>query len=172
MRLFLFIMTTLIAAAGTKAEPIKELAALAPFTGKTWRSVSGSVDGSADFSDVSKWEWTLGGRVVRITHSVNQGAYAGESLIHWDDVKEKIIFRYVTTAGFYTDGVISATDGGIEVHEIVGGAKSGPSETLSGYSVRDGRLYTWAKIKANGEWSEISETVYEQAPGAEVVFPQ
>lgn len=158
----------LLAPAGQATDPIPELAPLVPFTGKTWRAV-GNDDG---FEDVARWEWILKGRVMRITHVVGDGAYAGESVIHWDDVQEKIIYRYVTTAGFYTDGVITPVDGGFDVHEYVRGAKSGPTETLSGYRIKDGQMHTWAKLLTDGKWSEVSEYVYEEAPGIEVILPE
>ncbi len=154
------------------ADPAPELAMLQPFIG-TWKTVSGAVDGAEGFSDVSKWEWILKGQVVRITHSVNDGAYAGESLIHWDGQQQKIIYRYVTTAGFYTDGEITAAGaGGIDVHEYVRGAASGPTETLAHYEVTaDGRLEAWSKFLVDGTWTNPSTVTYEPAPGAEVKLP-
>ncbi len=163
---FLIAALILLVSASASAEPIKELASLAPFTGKTWRTIDGSVDGSDNFVDTSKWEWILHGRVVRITHSIGDGSYAGESLIHWDDVQGKIIYRYVTTAGFYTDGVITPVENGIEVHEFVRGSKSGPTETLSAYRIEDGRMHGWSKLLIGGVWGEANEFVYEETPDA------
>lgn len=160
----------LLLAMPARAEPLEELASLAPFIG-TWKTVSGAVDGSDNFTDVSKWEWVLKGRVVRITHSVNDGAYAGESLIHWDGQQGKIIYRYVTTADFFTDGVITPTADGISVHEYVRGASSGPTETRSSYSIKDGKIHAWSQFLTDGTWSEKSDVVYEPAPGAEVTLP-
>lgn len=148
----------------------EKLSVLAPFIG-TWTSVSGSVDSSENFQDVAKWEWAFGGNVVRIIHSVNKGDYAGESLIHWDDVQGKIIYRYVNTASFYTDGTITPqADGSIEVHEYVRGSKDGPTESLSGYRVDQGRIVAWSKFKTNGKWAEPSQVTYDRTPGAEIVI--
>lgn len=161
---------TLFSPAAKAAEPIDELAPLTPFIG-TWRSVSGAVDGTDTFTDISKWEWILAGRVVRITHNVNDGDYAGESLIHWDGQQGKIIYRYVNTADFFTDGVITPTDGGINVHEYVRGASSGPTETRSFYGIKDGQIHAWSQFLTDGEWSEKSDVVYERAPMAQVNLP-
>ncbi len=166
MRLLFVALLACISLVARAAEPIPELAPLAPFAGKTWKSVSGSVDGGEDFTDISKWEWAMHGRVVRITHSVGGGSYGGESLIHWDAQQGKIIFRYVTTAGFYTDGVITPVEGGIEVHEIVRGAKSGPSETRSAYLMKDGEIHGWAQFRTDGTWGERSDFRYIEAPDA------
>lgn len=169
MRLFLVVALAFASLTAQAQGPIKELAALASFTGKTWKSVSGSVDGSENFTDVSKWEWAMHGRAVRITHSICDGSYGGESLIHWDAQQQKIIFRYVTTAGFYTDGEITPVENGIEVHEFVRGALGGPTETRSAYIMKDGEMHGWAQIKADGEWGETSTFRYVQAPNAEPV---
>lgn len=152
-------------------EPIPELAPLAPFIG-SWKTIGGSVDGSNKFEDISKWEWAFGGKIVKITHSVNQGAYYGESLIGWDAQQEKIVYRYVNNAGFYTDGVITPQENGaISVHEMVRGSLSGPSETLSEYRVgEDGLLHTWAQLKTGEIWSEKNIATYKRSPDAVVVF--
>ena len=166
MRLLLASILVFMTVGARAHEPIAALTPLAPFAGKTWKSVSGSVDGSEDFTDISRWEWAMHGKAVRITHSVGDGSYGGESLIHWDDQQQKIIFRYVTTAGFYTDGVITPTEDGIEVHEFVRGAKSGPTETRSAYMIRDGEMHGWAQLKTNGKWGEVSNFRYIQSPGS------
>ena len=152
------------------AEPIKELQVLAPFIG-TWKTVGGSVDGSQNFEDVSKWEWAMGGKIVKITHSVNKGAYFGESLIGWDAQQEKIVYRYVNNAGFYTDGVITPGENGIDIHEFVRGAKGGPTETMANYRIdADGTMKAWSKFKADGNWGEASNVTYERSPDAVVIF--
>jgi hypothetical protein len=160
----------ILTATSLSADPIKELSPLAPFIG-TWKTTGGSVDGTQSFEDVSRWQWAFGGKIVKITHSVNQGAYFGESLISWDGQQQKIVYRYVNNAGFYTDGVITPVDDGIEVHEFVRGSLSGPTETLSGYRVdSDGLMQAWSKFKADGKWGEATTVSYAQAPNAEPIF--
>jgi hypothetical protein len=143
------------------AEPIKELSPLSPFIG-TWQTVGGSVDGSDDFEDISRWEWAFDGKIVKITHSVNQGAYYGESLIGWDAQKSEIVYRYVNNAGFFTDGVITpVSDARISVHEVVRGSTSGPTETLSEYWIDEaGLLKAWSKLKIDGKWTEQNDVSY------------
>ncbi|WP_020399629.1 hypothetical protein [Kordiimonas gwangyangensis] len=162
------IVATILAFMSVKAfayEPIPELAPLAPFVGKTWKSEGDGSDESEASADISKWEWAMHGRAVRITHAVGGGSYGGESLIHWDAQLQKIIFRYLTTAGFYTDGVITPTDDGIEVHEYVRGAKSGPTEARSGYKMSGGEMHGWAQFKVDGEWAALSEFRYHETTG-------
>ena len=154
---YLAVLLVAILSFGAHAAPLEQLKPLAPFIG-IWTAASGTADSSDKFEDVAKWEWAFGGKVVRITHSVNKGAYAGESLIHWDDVEEKIIYRYVNTATFYTDGIITPQpDGSIQVHEFVRGSNTGPTESLSGYKVENDILVTWSKFKTDGKWGERSD---------------
>jgi len=171
MRLFFALTVSILLSLTAKAaEPIPQLAPLAPFIG-TWKTTSGSVDGSDKFEDVQKWEWAFSGKILKLTHSVNQGAYYGESLIGWDAQQQKIVYRYVNNAGFYTDGTITPIEDGIEVHEYVRGALAGPSETLSGYKIDDeGRIQAWSKFKTNDKWGEASTVTYERAPSAVVIF--
>lgn len=169
MRYLAVILSTMFSF-GAHAAPLEQMKSLTPFIG-LWTTASGTADGSDKFEDVAKWEWAFGGKVVRITHSVNKGAYAGESLIHWDDAKEKIIYRYVNTATFYTDGIITPQpDGSIQVHEFVRGSKTGPTESLSGYKVENDVLVTWSKFKTGGEWGERSDFSYNRTPNADVVI--
>jgi len=62
----------------------EHLRPLGQFIGKTWRGKSPNADPDKPFEDVSRWERALNGQAVRILHSVNEGAYGGETLIVWD----------------------------------------------------------------------------------------
>ncbi|UTW60130.1 hypothetical protein KFE96_07415 [Kordiimonas sp. SCSIO 12603] len=154
------------------AEPLEQLKGLIPFIG-TWTSLSDTPDPRKRFIDVTRWEWAFGGKVVRIIHSVNDGAYAGESLIHWDNVDQQIIYRYVNNGGFYTDGVITERSyGSIIVHEYIRGTtEDGPTETRAGYSIRNGQMYSWTQFKLRGVWGEKSEVIYERTPNATPKMP-
>jgi len=167
MRLIpILIVAALVCFPAKAADPIPPLKLLAPFTG-TWQQVIAA--DAKNRADVQKWEWAFKGKVVRIIHG--SGDYGGESLIHWDAQQEKIIFRYVTNAGFYTDGVMTANPEGFDVHEFVRGAKSGPTEVVSKYSITaDGALQIIAKFKMAGEWAEEFTSLYKRAPGAEVLY--
>ncbi|MCL4807263.1 MAG: hypothetical protein KJ062_05630, partial [Thermoanaerobaculia bacterium] len=75
-------------AAASPAAPLRdELAALRPYVGKTWKAL---VNAEKKQYDVSRWDAALGGRVVRILHSVADGAYGGESIVRWDPVAKEI----------------------------------------------------------------------------------
>ncbi|HWY76003.1 MAG TPA: hypothetical protein VN281_10320, partial [Verrucomicrobiae bacterium] len=54
--------------------------------------------------DVQHWERALNGKAVRLTHSINNGVYGGETLFIWDEKKQSVTYYYFTTADFMTTG--------------------------------------------------------------------
>ena len=144
--------------------PHEKLMILDPFIG-TWKAEVGK-----DTYDVTNYAWILGGKAVRIMHSINDGDYGGEALLHWNTDKQAITYRYVTTASFYTEGTIAPTDNGFEAHEMVYGNAGGISETRSGYTMKDGGMHTWSQFLKDGEWTEKSQSTYIKTPDAEVKF--
>ena len=167
MRLIpILILAALFNLPAKAANPIPPLQQLAPFTGTWTQVIAASAKGNPD---VQRWEWAFKGKVVRIIHG--SGDYGGESLIHWDAQQKKIIFRYVTNAGFYTDGVMTPTQEGFDVHEFVRGSKSGPSEVATKYSITaDGTMKVIGKFKMAGKWAEEFTSVYKRTPDAEVKY--
>jgi len=164
--IFALLFTAPAVAQDMPAEKLTDkLAPIAPYIG-TWSASLG--DG---VTDVSKWEWIMGGKAVQITHSINDGAYGGRSIVHWNGERESIAYRYVTTARFFTEGNIHVKDdGSLEVEEIVWGNMDGASETRSGYSIKDGKMHTWSQLKYGIKWGDVSNAVYSRTPDAKVIF--
>ncbi len=149
----------------------EHLKPLKPFIGKTWRGKSPNADPDKPFEDISRWERALNGQAVRILHSINEGAYGGETLIVWDRKKESLVFYYFTTEGFYTSGTIKMEDEKMISHEIVTGNENGITEVQSvGTILPDGRLHSKSQYLKNGEWVDGHEFIYEEAPAAKVIF--
>jgi hypothetical protein len=142
----------------------EKLLVLAPFIG-TWKA-----EVAENTYDVSHYDWVLGGKALRIMHSINDGAYGGEALVHWNEEKQAITFHYITTSTFYTEGTISLTEAGFDAQEIVHGNMDGIVETRSGYEMKDGEIHVWSQLLKNGEWTEKETAIYSKAPGAEVRF--
>jgi hypothetical protein len=143
---------------------------LRPLLGKTFKGTFKVSTPEKPMVDISCWERILNGQAIRMTHSLNEGAYGGESIIRWDAQKKSVVYHYFTTAGFTTTGTMEFKDGKILTHEVVSGASHvnevrGTSEILSG-----GRLRVKTEHGQDGKWSEGREVTYEPAPGTKLVF--
>ena len=156
------------AAGGTALVP--ELELLRPFVGKTWK---GLLNAEKKQYDVSRWEVVLRGRAVRLLHSVGDGVYGGESLIHWDPVAKEVVYDYVTTAAFTTRGTMASSGPGkVEVREVVRGEAGGVTEVRATTEILpDGRMKVSTRMLRNGEWKENPPRIYEEDPAAKVVLP-
>src|ERR1700758_5559475 len=62
-----------------------------PFLGKTWKETFANSTPDKPIIDVQKWERTLNGQAIRLLHSINQGAYGGETLFIWDDQRKTVV---------------------------------------------------------------------------------
>src|SRR5574341_718362 len=69
---------------------------LRPLLDKTWKGAFKNSKSDKPTVDVMRWERALNGKAVRILHSINDGAYGGESLVTWDEEKQSVVFHYFT----------------------------------------------------------------------------
>jgi hypothetical protein len=158
-------------AAAWPAELDPHLAPLRPLLGKTWRGVFPDSTPEKPKVDVSRFEAALNGQAVRNLHSINDGAYGGETLIVWDKEKQALVYYYFTTAAFYTTGTLRAEEGGFEAHEVVKGDADGVTEVKSVYRILpDGRLHAKTQYLKQGRWVDGRDMHYVEAPGAVVKF--
>ena len=162
--LILLLSLVLVTPVFATDSPHEKLTVFSPFIG-TWKAQFDD-----DTTDVSNWEWIMGGKALRIMHSINDGNYGGEALLHWNTDKEAITYRYVTTATFYTEGTITPTENGFDAHEIVFGNMGGITETRSSYSLEEGEMRVWSQFLKDGEWAEKTQATYVKAADAEVRF--
>src|SRR5580658_1022370 len=82
------------------------LAPLEPLLGKTWKGAFKNSTPEHPMVDVEHWERALNGQAVRQVHSINNGAYGGETMFVWDEKKQSVVYYYFTTAGFMTTGTL------------------------------------------------------------------
>ncbi|GAA0869013.1 hypothetical protein GCM10009116_08490 [Brevundimonas basaltis] len=143
-------------------------APFAPMIGKTWRGVATAQPG---VEDVQRWEWAVGGHAVRVVHSVNAGAYAGETLIFRDRDSGDYVFHYFTTGGFHTTGVMTPVAGGFEVDETVHGAETIERLKSTAMLGTDGVYRVRSSSEQDGGWVEIGGFDYREDPSASVVLP-
>ncbi|HMO13028.1 MAG TPA: hypothetical protein PKD64_07995 [Pirellulaceae bacterium] len=171
-----FVLTILLflSTAPTSAQelPLSEhLAVFAPMLGKTFEGMFAGSTAENPQKDVSKWERAMNGQAVRILHSVNDGAYGGESIFMWDPKEEKIKFWYFTTAGFYTTGTLEIEGQTWSSIEKVTGNTNGITEVRSTATIMsDGTMVSKAEFFKDGEWTPGHEITYRESPTAKVIF--
>ena len=148
----------------------QKLKALQPFLG-SWRGEFKGSTPDKPVIDVSLWERALNGKAVRVLHSINDGAYGGETLITWDEKANAIVYHYFTTAGFQTKGTMKVDGKKLECHEVVTGETQGTTEVRSSIELRDeNTMHTSAKYFKNGESQQGREVTYQRVTGLTPVF--
>lgn len=147
------------------------LEGLRPLLGKTFRGEFKESTPEKPMFDVARYERAMNGFAVRVLHSVNDGAYGGETLIYWDKARKVVAYLYVTTAGFQTSGTLTISKGRFEALEEVVGDANGITKVRSVSELRaDGKLAVKSEYFKDGQWSLGREMTYAEAPSAKVVF--
>lgn len=164
-------LATMLAASADEPRLSSQLEPLRPFLGKTWKGRFMNSKPEKPMYDVARWERALNGKGVRIVHSVNDGAYGGESMIIWNPKSERLEFRYYTTAGFFTEGSMRVEDKKLVSNEKVIGGSEGVTEVKATMELLpNGKLMAKSEFLKNGNWEPGHEILYEESPGAEVKF--
>lgn len=173
---FVAVLSTVLAAAvaAAGAEPdslVPQLEPLRPLLGKTWKGVLKTSTPDMPVADVMRCERALNGKAIRAWHSINDGAYGGETIYMWDEKKQAVVFYYFTTAGFMTTGQMKFEDGKMISHETVSGKANGVTEVRGASELLpDGTLRITAEYFKDGQWQPGRKTDYHEAPQAEVIF--
>jgi len=147
------------------------LAALEPLLGKTWKGTFKGSKAENPIIDIAHWERALNGQAVRQTHSINKGAYGGETMFIWDEKKQVVAYYYFTTDGFMTSGTLQVKDGHFVTSEQVSGDADGVTEVRGTSEIQpDGKLHVKAEYFKKGQWVIGHEATYEEDPASEVIF--
>jgi hypothetical protein len=144
---------------------------LRPWIGKTWKGEFKNSKPDKPTIDVARWERALNGKAVRILHSINHGAYGGETIVRWDEAQQAVTYHYFTTAGFMTTGTMTFKDGAIHTHEVVRGSTAGVTQVRAQMEMRpDGTWHIKTEQLKDGAWQSGRETTYREDATASVVF--
>ena len=129
--------------------------------GQTWKGTFSNSTPENPMVDVARWEAILDGKVLRGSHSLNQGQYAGETMLIWDANKNSLVYFYFTNAGFYTQGTMKLEKGAIVGHEYVTGHESITEVRSEMVPRKAGGFLVVSSYLTNGEWVTGHEAVYE-----------
>lgn len=148
---------------------IPQLEPLRPYLGTTWRGEF--MGGDTPSTDVQQWQRILNGTAIRIMHSLNNGAYGGETIVYWDAAQQSLAYYYFTTAGFITHGTMTIERNVTTSHEFVEGNTQGITEVKAVSTLRsDGTIHSKSYFLKNGEWVDAHEAVYHNDPTAQLIF--
>ena len=169
--LLIFFLARLTGSAMAQNGLAENLQVFKPFLGKTWKGEFKNSTPEKPVIDVSRWERTLNGQAIRITHSINNGEYGGESIIMWDMKKQSLVYYYFTTAGFYTTGTMTVENNKFISHEYVTGNQDGVTEVKGTSELTpDGKWITQSQYLKDGKWVDGHAATYVEDSSAQVVF--
>jgi hypothetical protein len=142
-----------------------------PLLDKTFRGEFKDSKPDKPLVDISRWERALNGKAIRMLHSLNDGAYGGETLFVWSEEPQTVKYYYFTTAGFMTTGTVTFKDGKILTHEHVAGAAGGVTEVKGVSEITPaGTFQVKTEYLKNGDWVPGREVTYRENAGAKLVF--
>jgi hypothetical protein len=165
----LFATANLSASDGPALEP--QLEPLRPLLDKTWKGAFKNSTPEKPMVDIMRWERALNGKAVRVLHSVNDGAYGGETIFMWDPKKQVVSYHYFTTAGFMTMGGLSVKDGILVTHETVAGSAGGVMQVRgTSEMLPNGSFRVTTEHLKDGNWEPGREVIYKEDATAKVIF--
>jgi len=142
-----------------------------PWLNRTWKGTFVEVPGQPPATDVSRWERILNGQAIRMTHSLNQGAYGGETILFWDQGRKSLVYYYFTTAGFFTHGTMTMDGEKWVAHEFVENNANGITEVRStSVFPPEGGMHTVSEFLQNGTWVHGHTIDYVESPDSRIIF--
>jgi len=169
--LSLFISVALSQPAATPDSLNEHLTAFKPYLNKTWKGTFVGEPGQPPMVDISRWERILNGQAIRMTHSVNNGIYGGETILFWDKSQKSLVYYYFTTAGFFTQGTMTMDGKKWTSHEYVTNNANGITEVRSTSEfLAHGSMHTVAEFLQHGKWVPGHTIDYVEAPEEALLF--
>ncbi len=169
-------ISLLFSAAALAAEPDSlhpKLEPLRPYLHQHWQGELTQPGADKTVIDRAYWSRALNGQAIKTVHSINDGAYGGESFIFWDEAKQSLAYYYFTTGGFYTHGTMQFDPaiGQIIAVEKVENNQNGIAEVKS-YSriMPDGTMQVKSSYLQNGNWVDGHSATYHKVAQQQIIF--
>ena len=174
MKRILYILVPIIfISAQTKSKTFlsEHLNGLKPFIGNTYKGNFINSTKENPMIDVLSFERALNGNAVKITHSVNNGEYGGETMVMWNSEKEGLQSWYFTSAGSLTiQNVQIKKDTFISIEDVAGN-KNGITKVKTIIEVLHGnQIQKRTKYLMNNLWKDGSEIIYNKVNDLKPVF--
>lgn len=120
----------------------------------TWQATFKPEGSDKSVTDISKWQRALNGNAIKVTHSIEQGVYGGETFIFYDKTVNSLVFYYFTTAGFFTTGTIEIVgEDSFIANETVTGNQDGITKVKSMTRMLNNKMQVETSFLKNGKWS-------------------
>jgi general stress protein 26 len=174
MKRFLLILVPIIFISGqTKSKTFlsEHLTGLKPFIGNTYKGNFINSTKENPMTDVLSFERALNGNAVKVTHSVNNGEYGGETMVMWNSEKEGLQSWYFTSAGSLTiQNVQIKKDTFISIEDVAAN-KNGITKVKTIIEVLHGnQIQKRTKYLMNNLWKDGSEIIYNKVNDLKPVF--
>jgi len=174
MKRLLYILVPIIfISAQTKSKTFlsEHLTGLKPFIGNTYKGNFINSTKENPMTDVLSFERALNGNAVKVTHSVNNGEYGGETMVMWNSEKEGLQSWYFTSAGSLTiQNVQIKKDTFISIEDVAAN-KNGITKVKTIIEVLHGnQIQKRTKYLMNNLWKDGSEIIYNKVNDLKPVF--
>ena len=174
MKRILYILVPIIfISAQTKSKTFlsEHLNGLKPFIGNTYKGNFINSTKENPMIDIISFERALNGNAVKVTHSVNNGEYGGETMVMWNSEKEGLQSWYFTSAGSLTiQNVQIKKDTFISIEDVAGN-KNGITKVKTIIEVLHGnQIQKRTKYLMNNLWKDGSEMIYNKVNDLKPVF--
>tara|TARA_B100000809_G_scaffold64481_1_gene61161 strand:- start:79 stop:603 length:525 start_codon:yes stop_codon:yes gene_type:complete len=169
--ILIFIIGLLISQNNEMNNLSKNLKVFEPYIGKTYKGEFSESTPEKPVFDVQYWERILNGNGIKITHSVNDGEYGGESIIMWDLKSKSLQSWYFTTAGFYIEATVTFEDKKVVSIEKVTGNQNGITKIKSIVQLLpNGEMHSKAQYFQEDKWIDGHEIYYKEDHEAKIIF--
>ena len=149
----------------------EHLNGLKPFIGNTYKGNFINSTKENPMIDIISFERALNGNAVKVTHSVNNGEYGGETMVMWNSEKEGIQSWYFTSAGSLTIQNVQIKKDTFICIEDVAGNKNGITKVKTIIEVLHGnQIQKRTKYLMNNLWKDGSEIIYNKVNDLKPVF--
>ena len=174
MKRILLILVPIIFISGqTKSKTFlsEHLNGMKPFIGNTYKGNFINSTKENPMIDIISFERALNGNAVKVTHSVNNGEYGGETMVMWNPENGELQSWYFTSAGsLIIQNVQIKKDTFISI-ENVERNQNGITKVKTIIEVLHGnQIKKRTKYLMNNLWKDGSETIYKKVHDHKPVF--